>query len=129
MRYSRVDLRIQPTDCAPVYIDASAYLLEVIFWNIWLNAQQAIGLNCEITIQMRLVSQVVDLLITDNGGGIPAELQGIAFHQIYSTKQLSRGRGLLEVQEAVGRLQGSVRLIETSLASCRIQITFPVRSS
>jgi signal transduction histidine kinase len=126
MRYARVSLRLQPNNCAPICVSASDYLLEVIFWNIWLNAQQAVGLDCEITIQIRLTSGVLELLVADNGDGMPVDLEGIAFRQIYSTRQSSRGRGLLEVQEAIERLRGAASLVETSDGSCRIQLTLPV---
>jgi sensor histidine kinase regulating citrate/malate metabolism len=52
-----------------------------------------------------------------------------AFQQIFSTKSDSRGRGLLEIADAVLRLQGTVELTKASTGEYRIRITMPVEES
>ena len=107
-------------------IYANDYLLEVIFWNLWINAQQAVGANCAITIQIKAVGQSVEITIIDNGDGFPAELQRFAFREAYSKSGTAdRGVGLLEVQEAVERLHGQVGLVEAGRGEYRVRVILP----
>jgi len=109
-----------------IRVFASDYLLEIIFWNIWLNAQQATGEACQITIAFQQSGQEVEMLISDNGRGFPGELKEIVFQEVYSTQGQGRGRGLLEISEAVERLRGQVGLYETDQSEFRIRVRFPL---
>jgi len=125
-QYTAINLRLVNTESPPVRIFANDYLLETIFWNIWVNAQQATGIACEITIVFRVTGRELELLISDNGEGFSHELKDIVFQQIYSTKNLGRGRGLLEIQDAVERLAGRVELYEANPAEYRIRLYLPM---
>lgn len=125
-RYAAVALELVCTENMQFRVFASDYLLETIFGNIWTNAQQAVGLNCEIRIEFQIAGPEVRLRISDNGEGLPCDLRGIAFEQEFSTKSKGRGRGLLEIQDAVERLFGRVELYEVRSGECRIQIYLPM---
>ena len=45
---------------------------------------------------------------------------------MFSTRTPGRGRGLLEIQEAVERLSGQIRLYEEKPAEYRLQIRLPL---
>jgi sensor histidine kinase regulating citrate/malate metabolism len=114
-------------DTSRCRVFASDYFLETIFWNIWLNAQQAVGdNNCEITIEFRPQGAELELLIRDNGDGFPSELKDVLFQQVYSTKNPGRGRGMLEIQDAVERLGGRVELYAVLVNEYRIRIRLPL---
>jgi signal transduction histidine kinase len=125
-QYTPINLRLVNAESPPVRIFANDYLLETIFWNVWLNAHQATGVNCEITVAFRVTGRELNLLISDNGEGFPGELKDVVFQQIYSTKNLGRGRGLLEIQDAVERLGGRVELYEAKPGEYRIRIRLPL---
>lgn len=55
--------------------------------------------------------------VLDTGQGFSKDMKEIAFQEMFSTKTAGRGRGLLEIQEAVGRLGGSIQLYEERPAS------------
>ena len=64
--------------------------------------------------------------VLDNGEGFSEALIGVAFQQQFSsTRDVQRGRGLLEVSEAVDRLGGSVKLFQYQAGDFRIKILFP----
>jgi hypothetical protein len=44
-QYSAVNLRLINADDPRLRVFANDYLLDTIFWNVWLNAQQAVGVN------------------------------------------------------------------------------------
>jgi signal transduction histidine kinase len=125
-RYSSVNLKLINADNPEARILASDYLLEIVFWNIWLNAHQAAGINCSVTIIFEAVGKDLTLKILDSGQGFSKDLKDIAFQEMYSTKTPGRGRGLLEIQEAVERLGGQIRLYEERPSEYRLQIRLPV---
>jgi signal transduction histidine kinase len=125
-QYTAVNLRLINPDNPRVRILANDYLLDTIFWNIWLNAQQGIGVDCEIIIEFKVKGSELELLISDNGEGFPHELRDVVFQQVYSTKNRGRGRGLLEIQDAVERLAGRVELYEAQASQYRIRIRLPL---
>jgi signal transduction histidine kinase len=125
-QYTPVTLRLVNIESPLVRIFANDYLLETIFWNIWVNAHQATGASCEIIIVFGVTGRELELLISDNGEGFARELRDIVFQQIYSTKNLGRGRGLLEIQDAVERLAGRIELYEAKPEEYRIRIRLPL---
>lgn len=126
--YSTISLTIhinKRIDKASLRIQANDYLLETVFWNIWINAHQATKGECQISVYITCNKKNVELLIVDSGYGFERRHVGIAFDERFSSRGVNRGRGLLEVQEAVERLQGTVGLVEYQPGQYRIKILFP----
>jgi signal transduction histidine kinase len=125
-QYSPINLKLINTDGVSTRIFANDYLLETVFWNIWLNAHQATGPNCDIIVEFARKGNQVEFRISDNGQGFSNELRDVVFQQIYSTRGGSRGRGLLEIQDAVERLGGHIELYEARPAEYRILMMLPM---
>jgi signal transduction histidine kinase len=124
-KYPSITLRFVDADDEKVRVVANEYLLETLFWNLWTNAHQAVGNTCHINIGIQSTSERVELLISDNGNGFPSDLNGVVFQQVYSTKEPGRGRGMLEVQDAVERLGGRIELYAVDIDDFRIRIHLP----
>jgi signal transduction histidine kinase len=122
-RYSSLNLKLANADGPGVRVLASDYLLETVFWNIWLNAHQAAGATCTITVIFESVGQDLILKMLDSGPGFSRDMKEVAFQAMFSTKTAGRGRGLLEIQEAVERLAGSIRFYEAQPSEYRLQIS------
>jgi signal transduction histidine kinase len=102
-------------------IVASDQLLELIFWNIWVNAQQMLGDRCEITVRLQTNRSGVIVIVSDNGPGYgTTDLSSLS----PTTARLHRGRGMVEIQDAVERLRGKVALREIN-GAIRLQLSFP----
>ena len=111
-------------------IRANNYLLETIFWNIWVNAQQAVEGPCRIEPHLSTVSSHLRMIICDNGPGFSQAVIGIALQEQFSTNQNgNRGRGLLEVVDAVQKLHGSIELVRHTDGTYRLCILFPQEES
>jgi signal transduction histidine kinase len=127
-RYSSVNLKLVNADDPGLRVLGSDYLLEIVFWNIWLNAHQAAGSDCSMTVIFEKSGKELLLKILDTGQGFSKDMKEIAFQEMFSTKTAGRGRGLLEIQEAVERLGGSVRLYEERPSEYRLQIRLPLEA-
>jgi signal transduction histidine kinase len=122
----RLRLRIMgETPAMRAKIRANDYLLQTIFWNLWKNAQQAIGNECELTVELLLINGEIILAVADNGKGFTREDYEIAFADQFRRRGANYGRGLLEVQDAVSRLKGSIRLTEKAPGEFRITLSLP----
>lgn len=128
-RYSSLNLKLVNADGAGVRVLASNYLLETVFWNIWLNAHQAAGVSCTITFIFETAGKDLILKILDSGQGFSKDMKDVAFQDMFSTKTPGRGRGLLEIQEAVERLGGNIRLYEEKPSEYRLQIRLPLEAA
>ncbi len=123
-QYSPIILKIDCPVGVHSIIEASDYLLETIFWNLWTNAQQSAP-ECEITLQFRQSADSIEVLPIDNGPGLSAQSKGLAFTQQFSQNSPHRGRGLLEVADAVDQLHGSVDIVECA-KRLRVRLTLPL---
>jgi signal transduction histidine kinase len=122
-KYRPVTLRLENHD-PECRILASDYLLGIVFWNLWINSQQAMGIACAIVVHFGGSASRVDLLLVDNGDGFPKEVAEAGFPDA-KPRPGHRGRGLLEVQEAMERLHGEAALVQHDDGSHRIKLSFP----
>lgn len=106
-------------------IQATEYHLGILFWNLWINSQQAVGRDCKIVVQMAAVANQLQLILVDNGDGLPSDVTVAEFPDA-KPRPGHRGRGLLEVQEAIERLQGHVELVRHTDGTYRIRLGFPL---
>ena len=127
-RYSSVNLKLVNAPSGARVL-GSDYLLDIVFWNIWLNAHQAAGSDCSITVCFENAGKALVLKILDTGPGFSKDMKDVAFQEMFSTKTPGRGRGLLEIQEAVERLGGNIRLYEERASEYRLQIRFPLEAA
>lgn len=110
-------------------IRTTPFLLDTLFGNIWMNAiQVAEGSECLLEIQAAtdIARGILSLTFIDSGPGFPEVLLDTAFVQSFSTRGPSRGRGLLEVDDAVNRMGGSAALVEVRPKELRIRLEFPM---
>lgn len=107
-------------------IAASDFLLDTAFTNLWNNARQAVTDHCQISVSVASIEGSLAITIIDNGPGFPAADVERAFVLQFSTKGgRRRGRGLLEVWDAVTRLGGSAELREIPTHRHRVVLSLP----
>lgn len=125
--FSPIQLIVEGEGLMDCHVYGNSYLLETAFWNLWVNAQQAVEGDCQITIDSRVSGDRVELIVIDNGPGFSDADCDLAFLQQFSgSGNANRGLGLLEVQEAIERLGGKVQLTRVSGNEYRVKITLPL---
>ena len=83
-------------------VSAYPVLLKQVFMNLLLNAYQAIesraehdtGYRGEIRLRTELAEGGVRVTVTDNGAGIPPEIQQRIFDPFFTTREIGVGKGL-----------------------------------
>lgn len=125
--FSPIQLTLEGGGLSDCHVYGNSYLLETAFWNLWVNAQQAVDGDCHITIKSREFGDRIEMVVIDNGPGFSDADCDLAFLQQFSgSGKANRGLGLLEVQDAIERLGGTVQLTRESGNEYRIKITLPL---
>ncbi|MGC9314283.1 MAG: two-component system sensor histidine kinase NtrB [bacterium] len=110
------EIEIENNLTEPLWIMGREDQLKNVFYNIIINAREAIGdQKGTITIDKAreragfyAEKRLIGVSITDNGKGIPAEEMGKIFTPFYSTKPRGTGLGLAIAQGIVNRHSGII---------------------
>jgi signal transduction histidine kinase len=110
----------------PCYVDE----LMQIWTNLIHNAIQAMNGEGILSIITRLVNQQVIVQITDNGPGIPSELQAKIFEPFFTTKARGEGSGLgLGICRQVIAKHGGTMRVESNPGCTTFTLSLPIHSS
>ncbi|MEA2116303.1 MAG: ATP-binding protein [Thermodesulfobacteriota bacterium] len=106
--------------------------LQQILINITNNAIDAIGSNGQVTLSSRQLDQDnIQIRITDDGPGIPPEVQQRIFDPFFTTKETGKGTGLglSIVYGILKKLGGNINVISEVGIGTAFEITLPVKQS
>jgi len=92
-RINNIDIQTDLKPDLPIIAGDQAQLQQV-FLNLISNAIDAIGKEGTIAIQSLRSNDEIHISISDNGPGIPEELQTKVFDPFFTTKQSGKGTGL-----------------------------------
>ena len=99
-----------------VWIEMDPEHFRQIFWNLVLNAAQAIDTVGSITININLLpNNYVEVKISDTGCGIPADKMKSIFDPFFTTKSQGTGLGLSIVHSILEIYDGQIN-VESKLA-------------
>jgi signal transduction histidine kinase len=110
----------------PLIINGNKNQIIAVFNNLMENARQAMENqnNPEVTIDVSVTSDSLEVLFMDNGPGIPEEIREKLFMPYFTTKSSGSGLGLAIVQRIVQHHNGSIELIPSEKGAC-FRIKFP----
>jgi two-component system C4-dicarboxylate transport sensor histidine kinase DctB len=94
---------------APVFVRCEDLRLEQVFINLIGNALDAVA-SCDkprIVIELNTRADTIELMVRDNGPGIPADALPRLFEPFFTTKEMGQGLGLgLAISSAIARDYG-----------------------
>ncbi len=129
-----IDLTVETTIAVGVEIDPNQ--LRQIMLNLVRNAQEAFeGNPGRIDLALRRergavrgkMGEVALLSVTDNGPGIPLNLQPRLFDPFFTTKSAGTGLGLSIVARLVDNLGGEIKFQSAPGAGTRFLVCLPIR--
>ncbi len=102
--------------------------LNQVFMNLLVNAAQAIEKNGEIKIITRSNKDHVNIVISDNGPGIPKENISKIFDPFFTTKEIGKGTGLgLNVAyNIIKKHRGTIKVDSETGRGTTFMITLPL---
>lgn len=100
-----VDMRVEDV---PVWVDRG--IMQRVVLNLLLNGAQAMGGTGQITVHGHASVQGVEIVVCDNGPGIPPDLRERVFEPFYTTKVRGTGLGLAVARQAVEAHRGTIEV-------------------
>lgn len=100
--------------------------LEMVLWNLLLNATQSIGGTGRISLTSRFSENRLLLAVSDTGKGIPASERCRIFEPFYSQRSHGVGLGLAIVQRFVEAWHGRIRVMSAMGKGTTFLIRLPL---
>jgi histidine kinase len=134
---------IKNLDAAGAFIHGDAHQLEQVFLNLLSNARDALSVspksyqrrrsNRHITITTRSASDpaMVEVLVSDNGRGIPSGNLEAIFDPFFTTKEVGKGTGLgLSISYGIIQKHGGrIEVKQTGPDGTTFALTLPVNQA
>lgn len=120
-----IAVNVQLDDTLPV-IKADRTLLQQLFWNILLNAFQAMRSGGLLMVQTIWNGQHVTIHIQDTGEGISEEHRTKIFKPFFTTKHKGTGLGLAISKRIVEQHGGTISLETETGKGTTVTITLPI---
>jgi signal transduction histidine kinase len=112
-------------DPAVPLIKADRDQLRQVFWNLFLNAVQAMGDHGHVRVESRRRGECAEIEIQDSGRGISRSIQPRIFEPFYTTRAAGTGLGLATVRRIIEEHHGKIRVdSEPGVGTC-FTVTLP----
>ncbi|WP_163134566.1 ATP-binding protein [Agarivorans sp. Alg241-V36] len=128
-----ISITVQLSDTA-LWVKGDANQLEQVLLNLISNARDAMNTSSSdnklLTLATRLTEdeQGVEIEVSDNGDGIPVDVQSRMFDPFYTTKEEGKGTGLgLSISYGiVSDHKGSIKVLSDSDSGTRMYVCLPL---
>jgi signal transduction histidine kinase len=108
-------------------VTADADMLYQAFLNIFINALQAMPDGGQILLQVQAKTDVLEVIIADQGGGVPQEVLEKVWDPFFTTKDKGTGLGLGIVKNIVDAHGGDIFIENVSDGGARFIIHLPLQ--
>jgi C4-dicarboxylate-specific signal transduction histidine kinase len=127
LKAKNIQIQLRVDDGLRIRVNSSE--IEQVILNLLNNAIQALansgGLARRISIEAMKAGQSVQMSVSDNGSGVPAEFKPHLFGLLSTTKQTGMGLGLWLCKHIVTRYEGSILYEEVVGGGARFVIKLP----
>jgi signal transduction histidine kinase len=124
----RLELQLEPE---LRLVGADMQSIQQVIMNLTLNAMQASSPGTVVRLEAHRVEGKVQIVVTDQGCGIPSELREKIFEPFFTTKQKGTGLGLAIVRKNVRHMDGDLQVLSPveNGRGTRITVTLPLQAS
>jgi signal transduction histidine kinase len=99
--------------------------MKQVFWNLFLNAHQAMPKGGDIQIRTTRKEDQIQIEISDSGAGIPEEIINKIFDPFFTTKSKGTGLGLSLVHKIIEAHEGRIFVNSKEGEGTTFTITLP----
>jgi len=125
---------LRSLQASPDTVRGDAYQLEQAFLNLFFNALEAMGADGVLHVSTELVpadsssdspSPMLQVVVQDNGMGIPTDLIGRLFEPFFTTKPNGTGLGLPITRRIIDEHRGSIAVTSKVHQGTRFVLSLP----
>ncbi len=123
------DVKISASLDGNLFITGDAGQIQQVFWNLSLNAVDAVSDNGSIDIYTKKNSSNVAIVIKDNGKGIDKEDIDKVFYPFFTTKEKGTGLGLSIAHKIIEEHKGKLEVKSSGRGKgSTFKITLPINN-
>ncbi len=111
---------------APRGLSIDPEQIQQVLVNIVLNAVQASPRGGRVLVRYGPDGERYRVEVSDQGGGIPADVRGRIFEPFFTTKERGTGLGLAISQRIVAAHQGDIRISSQEGKGTTVEIVLPL---
>jgi len=115
------------TDPAVPLMEIDRTLLRQAVLNLMKNALEALSTGGTLTVTTRRLEDLVEIIVSDTGPGISAEVGRRLFEQFFTTKPQGTGLGLAITRQIVEEHHGQIRWSSTPGAGATFTVALPIK--
>jgi two-component system sensor kinase FixL len=109
-----------PKECPPILVDAGQ--MEEMLVNLLRNSLDVLEEGGQVLLTCEIHEGQVDLLVDDNGPGVPDSVRSTIFDPFVTTKEEGTGVGLALCKKVVEAHEGELTLEKSPLGGARFRI-------
>jgi signal transduction histidine kinase len=122
----RVD-REEKNHLPAVSVDAD--LISQVLVGLLANATEAVPAGGQVSLQTRVADETVEIDVSDNGPGVPAELRERIFEPFFTTRARGTGLGLSIARQIVEAHCGRITVAERNGGGACFRVSLPLAGS
>lgn len=129
-RASRFPVNIRNDLPESLSAHANRERMKQVFINLFINSAEAAESGpVEITVSAKRAAEAqIEILVADNGPGIPPEVAGRIFDPFFTTKKDGTGLGLATIAQIMRAAKGDITLMSSAQGAC-FRLSVPASSS
>ncbi|HKY07951.1 MAG TPA: ATP-binding protein [Candidatus Binatia bacterium] len=108
-------------------VAADRHFLGKVFWNLFLNAAQAMDERGILTVETRQLDGAIEISIGDSGPGIASSIRERVFDPLFTTKTRAAGLGLAIARRIVEEHNGELRLDQKNRTGSHFTLILPAQ--
>lgn len=109
----------------PVFIQCTKSQMKQVILNIVKNSFEAMKEGGTLSITLKEKRKQCELIITDNGAGIPEEIFEKIFAPFYTSKETGTGLGLVVSQRIIQSFNGEIKISSRENKGTTVSIILP----
>ncbi|MGI9553807.1 MAG: two-component system sensor histidine kinase NtrB [Thermodesulfobacteriota bacterium] len=121
----RSDLDISKSFQNAMLVEADAYKMKQVFWNLLDNSMDAMPQGGKIEVKCFSENGKIKVSIADEGAGIEDEYLAKIFDPFFTTKEIGTGLGLAIVQKVVEGYNGNISVYSKIGKGTEFIVTLP----
>ena len=111
----------------PARVRLDRQLMRRVFINLIQNAVQACAAQPKphVVVQLQQRESVFEVLVDDNGPGVPREMRARVFEPYMTTRDRGTGLGLAIVKKVALEHGANIEMLESPLGGARVRLSIP----
>ncbi len=111
------------------YINVDRVQIKIVFYNLILNALQAMPMGGKVTITGSQKDEFLEINIDDIGEGITKENLAKIFDPLFTTKSNGSGLGIVVCQTIIDAHMGSIKIESEVGKGTKVRIKLPIKEN